>query len=132
MCGAQGEPRRQTRLIACPQQNQVMTELPLVSLPPVSLLVLPWTPTTERLTGTSLNTAPQAIWPTPFHSQVTSPSSASMSIASTQLNNHRNAVAVQDLATQLIQSYPCITKKTQETEKEFAKVSRAVRSPKGH
>ena len=34
-----------------------------------------------------------------------------MSIASTQLNNHQNAVVVQDLATQWIQSYPCIAKK---------------------
>ena len=30
-------------------------------------------------------------------------------------NNHRDAVVVQDLATQLIQSYPCKTKTSQET-----------------
>ena len=32
-------------------------------------------------------------------------------------NNHRDAVVVQDLATQRIQSYPCKTKTSQETEK---------------
>ena len=32
-------------------------------------------------------------------------------------NNHRYAVIVQDLATQWIQSYPCKTKTSQETEK---------------
>ena len=32
-------------------------------------------------------------------------------------NNHRYAVVVQDLATQWIQSYPCKTKTSQETEK---------------
>ena len=36
-------------------------------------------------------------------------------------NNHRYAVVVQDLATQWIQSYPCITKTSHET-KELAKV----------
>ena len=37
-------------------------------------------------------------------------------------NNHRYAVVVQDLATQLIQSYPCKTKTSQETEKSLRKV----------
>ena len=37
-------------------------------------------------------------------------------------NNHRYAVVVQDLATQWIQSYPCKTKKSQETQRELAKV----------
>ena len=32
-------------------------------------------------------------------------------------NNHRHSVVVQDLATQWIQSYPCKTKTSQETEK---------------
>ena len=36
-------------------------------------------------------------------------------------NNHRYAVVVQDLATQLIQSYPCKTKTSQETEKSLLK-----------
>ena len=31
-------------------------------------------------------------------------------------NNHRYAVVVQDLATQLVQSYPCKTKTSQETQ----------------
>ena len=38
-------------------------------------------------------------------------------------NNHRYVVVDQDLATQWIQSYPCKTKTSQETEKEFTKVS---------
>ena len=37
-------------------------------------------------------------------------------------NNHRYAVVMQDLATQWIQSYPCKTKTSQETQKELAKV----------
>ena len=36
-------------------------------------------------------------------------------------NNHRYAVVVQDLATQWIQSYPCQTKTSQETEKGLQK-----------
>ena len=42
-------------------------------------------------------------------------------------NNHRYAVVVQDLATQWIQSYPCKTKTSQETERrlqEFLEPSR--------
>ena len=41
-------------------------------------------------------------------------------------NNHRYSVVVQDLATQWIQSYPCETKTSQETE-NFTTVCRAVR-----
>ena len=37
-------------------------------------------------------------------------------------NNHRHAFVVQDLATQWIQSHPCNTKTSQETQKELAKV----------
>ena len=47
-------------------------------------------------------------------------------------SNHRYAVVVQDLATQWIQSYPCKTKTSQETEKEFTKVPRAVTQTKSH
>ena len=36
-------------------------------------------------------------------------------------HNHRYAVAAQDLATQWIQSYPCKTKTSQETEKSLQK-----------
>ena len=36
-------------------------------------------------------------------------------------NNHRYAVVVQDLATQWIQSYPCKTKTSQETERSLQK-----------
>ena len=36
-------------------------------------------------------------------------------------NNHRYAVVVQDLATQWIQSYPCETKTSQETQKNLMK-----------
>ena len=35
--------------------------------------------------------------------------------------NHRYAVVVQDLATQWIQSYPCKTKNSQETERSMQK-----------
>ena len=37
-------------------------------------------------------------------------------------NKHRYAIVLQDLATQWIQSYPCKSKTSQETRKEFAKV----------
>ena len=46
------------------------------------------------------------------------------------LNNHRQAVVVQDLATQWIQSYPCKTKTSQETEKSLQKFLEPDRKPK--
>ena len=36
-------------------------------------------------------------------------------------NNHRNAVVVQDLATQWIQAYPCKNKTSQETQRSLQK-----------
>ena len=45
-------------------------------------------------------------------------------------NNHRNAVVVQDLATQWIQSYPCKTKASQETEKSLRKFLEPSEKPK--
>ena len=45
-------------------------------------------------------------------------------------NNHRYAVVVQDLATQWIQSYPCKTKTSQETERSLQKFLEANRKPK--
>ena len=45
-------------------------------------------------------------------------------------NNHRYAVVVQDLATQWIQSYPCKTKTSQETQRSFQKFLEPERKPK--
>ena len=45
-------------------------------------------------------------------------------------NNHRYAVMVQDLATQWIQSYPCKTKTSQETQKSLQKFLEPTRKPK--
>ena len=45
-------------------------------------------------------------------------------------NNHRCAVVVQDLATQWIQSYPCKTKSSQETQKNLMKFLEPDRKPK--
>ena len=45
-------------------------------------------------------------------------------------NNHRYAVVVQDLATQWIQSYPCKTKTSQETERSLQKFLESNRKPK--
>ena len=45
-------------------------------------------------------------------------------------HNHRYAVVVQDLATQWIQSYPCKTKTSQETEKRLQKFLEPTRKPK--
>ena len=45
-------------------------------------------------------------------------------------NNHRYAVVVQDLATQWIQSYPCKTKTSQETEKSLRKLLEPSQKPK--
>ena len=45
-------------------------------------------------------------------------------------NNHRNAVVVQDLATQWIQSYPCKTKTSQVTQKSLMKFLEPTRKPK--
>ena len=45
-------------------------------------------------------------------------------------NNHRYAVVVQDLAIQWIQSYPCQTKTSQETQKNLMKFLEPTRKPK--
>ena len=45
-------------------------------------------------------------------------------------NNHRYAVVVQDLVTQWIQSYPCETKISQETEKSLRKFLEPSQKPK--
>ena len=45
-------------------------------------------------------------------------------------NNHRCAVVVQDLATQWIQSYPCKTKTSQETQRSLQKFLEPDRNPK--
>ena len=45
-------------------------------------------------------------------------------------NNHRYAVVVQDLATQWIQSYPCTTKTSQETQRSLQKFLEPDRKPK--
>ena len=44
-------------------------------------------------------------------------------------NNHRYAVGVQDLATQWIQSYPCKTKTSQETQRSLQKFLEPKRKP---
>ena len=44
-------------------------------------------------------------------------------------NNYRYAVVVQDLATQWIQSYPCKTKSSQETQKNLMKFLEPTRTP---
>ena len=44
-------------------------------------------------------------------------------------NNHRHAVVVQDSATQWIQSYPCKTKTSQETQKNPMKFLEPTRKP---
>ena len=45
-------------------------------------------------------------------------------------NNHRFAIVVQDLATQWIQSCPCKTKTSQETDKSVVKFLEPTRKPK--
>ena len=45
-------------------------------------------------------------------------------------NNHRYAVVVQDLATQWIQSYPCKTKISHETQRSLSKFLEPNRKPK--
>ena len=45
-------------------------------------------------------------------------------------NNHRYAIVVQDLATQWIQSYPCKTKTSQETQRSLQKLLEPDRKPK--
>ena len=45
-------------------------------------------------------------------------------------NNHRYAVVVQDLATQWIQSYPCKTKTSQETQRSLQKFLEPDRKPR--
>ena len=45
-------------------------------------------------------------------------------------NNHRYSIVVQDLATQCIQSYPCKTKTSQETQRSLQKFLEPDRKPK--
>ena len=45
-------------------------------------------------------------------------------------NNHRYAVVVQDLATRWVQSYPCKTKTSQETQRSLRKFLEPDRKPK--
>ena len=45
-------------------------------------------------------------------------------------NNRRYAVVVQDFATQWIQSYPCKTKTSQETQRSLQKFLKPNRKPK--
>ena len=45
-------------------------------------------------------------------------------------NNHRFSIVVQDLATQWIQSYPCKTKTSQETQRSLQKFLEPDRKPK--
>ena len=45
-------------------------------------------------------------------------------------NNHRYAVVVQDLAPQWLQSYPCKTKSSQETQKNLMKFLEPTKKPK--
>ena len=45
-------------------------------------------------------------------------------------DNHRYAVVVQDLATQWIQSYPCKTKTSHETERSLSKYLEPSHKPK--
>ena len=45
-------------------------------------------------------------------------------------NNHRYAIVVQDWATQWIQSYPCKTKTSQETQRSLQKFLEPDRKPK--
>ena len=45
-------------------------------------------------------------------------------------NNHRYAIVVQDLDTQWIQSYPCKTKTSQETQRSLQKFLEPDRKPK--
>ena len=53
-----------------------------------------------------------------------------LSEGSESRNNHRYAVVVQDLATQWLQSNPCKTKTSQETQKSLMKFLEPARKPK--
>ena len=55
-----------------------------------------------------------------------------LSEGSESRNNHRNAVVVQDLATQWLQSYPYKTKTSKETHKEPNEVPGADEETKSH
>ena len=46
----------------------------------------------------------------------------SAKVVNSETINHRCAVVVQDVATQWIQSYPCKTKTSQETERSLQKL----------
>ena len=52
-----------------------------------------------------------------------------LSEGSESRDNHRDAVVVQDLATQWLQSYPCKTKTSQETQKNLVNFLEPTRKP---
>ena len=53
-----------------------------------------------------------------------------LSKGSESRDNHRDAVVVQDLATQWLRSYPCKTKTSQETPKNLVNFLEPTRKPK--
>ena len=53
-----------------------------------------------------------------------------LSKGSQSRDNHRDAVVVQDLATQWLRSYPCKTKTSQETQKNLVNFLEPTRKPK--
>ena len=53
-----------------------------------------------------------------------------VSEGSASRNNHRYAVVAQDLATQWLQSYPCKSKSSQETQKSLMKFLEPTRKPR--
>ena len=55
-----------------------------------------------------------------------------LSEGSESRDSHRDAVVVQDLATQWLQSYPCKTKTSQETQKNLVNFLEPTRKPKSH
>ena len=58
------------------------------------------------------------------------PRMTKFSVKDRNRNNHRYAVVVQDLATLWIQSYPCKTRTSQETQKNLMKFLEPTRKPK--
>ena len=75
----------------------------------------------RRRAGTVLPRAEKFWWHDNCRSQVCAESESR--------NNHRHVVVVQDLAPQWLQSYPCKTKTSQETQKSLMKFLEPTRKP---
>ena len=114
---------REQKLHRARRKHSVYTHFPKDRNCDICLRTKIKTSSCRRRTGTVVLNAENFVdWKTADHKV--------LSEESESRNNHRYAVEVQDLATQWLQSYPCKTKTSQETQKSFMNFLEPTRKPK--